>query len=314
MTERKSIEDIRLVVTSEPGTGPVFTRCPFHRDMGRPNMAVYPDGTWCFVCNRGESPREFLERVGLDNYTYTIGEGVYRSTSSGGGSRTGSINSQTRSLKILAEAYHNLLLSPERKHRLRYFTDRGILWQSIIQYQLGHTGNEFTIPITNEEGEVVSIKYRSDDYYVWNEFDPYPEEGDSKGGRRYRNHPGTGTHIFRAGPTDGPVWIVEGELDAILLGQYGVHAITSTGGAGSLARKLLPVLRTTRGIPYVCLDGDRAGQDAQRDIVDLYRSLGRKQQIRRIPIPEGKDIGDVLSVLPNKAQRIAELMNYAEEL
>jgi DNA primase len=276
-------------------------------------MAVYPDGTWCFVCNRGETAQEFLDRVGSEKLSFEVAE-TWGSGTSGG--RSSSATGTVRGLAVLAKAYHQTLVhSPARQHRLSYFTDRGILWQSIVQYQLGHTGSEFTIPITDEGGNVVSIKYRSDDYYAWDEqSDPYPEGGDSKGGRRYRNHPGTGTHIFRAGPTDGPVWIVEGELDAILLGQYGIHAITSTGGAGSLARKLLPVLRTTRGIPYVCLDGDRAGQDAQRDIVDLYRSLGRKQQIRRIPIPEGKDIGDVLSVLPNKAQRIAELMNYAEEL
>ena len=50
--------DLQAVFGAPPDVGYVVLRCPAHDDRGRPNLVVYRDGSYCFVCGHRETPAE----------------------------------------------------------------------------------------------------------------------------------------------------------------------------------------------------------------------------------------------------------------
>lgn len=102
-----------------------------------------------------------------------------------------------------------------------------------------------------------------------------------------------GTHLARAAAAKaGSVVLVEGYTDVIALHQAGVRnavgqmgtALTE-GQAGELA-KLAPSV-------VLCLDGDRAGQDATLKASGVLRSLSPPADVRVAALPAGSDPADL---------------------
>ena len=93
--------------------------------------------------------------------------------------------------------------------------------------------------------------------------------------------------------------IAEGQLDAIILGMVGLHAI---GVLGASAWKPHHA-RMVAGIPSVVVfgDGDKAGDDFSRKVI------GTVEQARRIMMPKGMDVNDVF--LAEGADGIWKLVN-----
>ncbi len=101
-----------------------------------------------------------------------------------------------------------------------------------------------------------------------------------------------GTHIARAPAAKaGSVVLVEGYTDVLALHQVGLRntvgqqgtALTE-GQAGELA-KLAPVV-------VVCLDADRAGQEATQKAAGVLRGLANPPEVRVAVLPEGQDPAD----------------------
>jgi len=251
------------------GTRYVYVRCPVHGDEGRPNLAVYRDGTYCFVCGYHETPEAFLNRIQRDPSALL----VVQVGGSGGGKAT------RPDWSLADRSWRYLLWEGGRRERQAYLSERGLSLRFCQELGLGHTGQAFSIPYRDRQGRLLGFKFRADPLYgaEW----------------RYRNSPGLGTQLFRPKPTRGIMVVVEGELDALLLAQYGVDAWTVSTGAGGLARGgWWEKVWRDRSV-VVALDWDQAGERAAGAILARCPNW-----VRASPPGTGKDVTEWLTGIP----------------
>ena len=288
-----TLRDIRYAVRKNPGNKVIKVLCPFHEDT-TPSMAVYPDGTFCFVCRKFETGPQFLERIG--NTGAALPE------------RAPSTYKKNRAqgwvapsyLQLNAYTYHALLADADspRHHRMQWFIDRGIFRMTIKEFQLGHTGTEFSIPVWNN-GEITGLRYRLDEEY---------HDRESLKRIKYFQETGQPVLLFRPRPRQGPVVICEGELDALALSQYGYDTVTSTGGSGSLHVECSP---DALGVnwAYVATDDDAAGDEAYARLSNVYN-----HPLPRVRWPVGKDISEAILAIDAQRKKdvIEEWLEEAE--
>lgn len=278
--------DVRLAVTDTPvGLQPEMVRCRAHGDTGRPNMAVYSDGIYCFRCHftrKGEEAVRWLVGEDADIHHYTV-EAVeaYRER----------VEAEARDLPLPAAyaALYQGVLATQRKARREWLYQRGLTDSGIALGRLGHTGVSFTIPVLDDKGDILTIRYRQDPAYQLRE-----------GGPKYWGFKGrNATYLY-------PEWllvedlpeevvVVESELDALLLWQQGIPAASPTNGAGQM-RKVPQMLRTL-GLPtqrlLVAGDMDEAGRAATIETVTAAEGIGMRA--KPFEFTPGKDITEWLA-------------------
>lgn len=96
---------------------------------------------------------------------------------------------------------------------------------------------------------------------------------------------------------DDEVWLVGGELKALLLIQFGINAITFTNGEANYTDDLLQLL-ATRHVKIV-YDIDKPGQEGAMTIAQKLAELGGTVSVGTIPpegLPSNGDITDLLRV------------------
>jgi len=246
------------------GTRYVFLHCPAHGDQGRPNLAVYPDGAYCFACGYRESPADLLARIGPGPHHLPGGARGGRGT--GGIERDWEAGVRGADLPPWEGAFQERQRSPQ---------DRGISATLARRFRIGYSGVSFVLPYRDEDGRVIGYKERADPELSL----PW----------RYRNTPGLGTRLFRPNPTGGPMVVVEGEFDALALAELGVDGVTTATGAGGLMTLPLP---RRRGL--VATDWDEAGEQAAAALLRRYPGLRRLPP----PAPGVKDVSEWLGKLP----------------
>ena len=222
-------------------------------------MHVYPNGTFCFVCWRGETAEAFLQRLGTDGAGLPERDPDYQKQKRESRARY----RPDPSLEARVEMWHQTLVDEEspRRTRMGWLLDRGLSIQTLRRWKLGHTGSEFTIPIWQGE-TLVGARLRLDPLY----------HEDIAGHNKYKPWTwGQPILVFRPNPQGKVTVITEGELDALLLAQHGYDSITTTGGARSLAEFITP--ESVRREPIVCVDNDR---DGYRAYADLCARWGRE--------------------------------------
>lgn len=82
-----------------------------------------------------------------------------------------------------------------------------------------------------------------------------------------------GAEMVRAARENTPVFIVEGEIDALSFAECGGVAV-SIGGTGGTGKAVQAVQFLKRGIYVPCLDRDEAGEKAQTRLVEKLREIG----------------------------------------
>lgn len=256
----------------------VRVRCPFHEDGDIASGAVYEDHYYCFAgsCGTWVARHKFLDhiRAGRVDVVSTIGnqdEGLAYLPQS------------------LAEGYAALLQGP-RAHRKEWLLARGLTEETIRKARLGHTGRAFTIPVfgppaggdegsgervtgdgdgpspapvhrrAGHEGAPPSVlravKYRHDpEYDLCEDECTCPKYWGIKGRNR-------GLLYDPSGALSGlrevrSLVLTEGELDALLLVQHGVPAVSALNGARDLTA-LEPLKRFAEVV--IAKDMDSAGQ------------------------------------------------------
>lgn len=218
-------------------------------------LAVYRDGTNCFRCGFSETVSEFLSRAGregisLDQRAWSGDWNVLHPH--GQGTHT------ERDRRVLVASWHRTLVEGPRYCRLDYLYDRGIYHSTIVRQQLGHTGERFVIPLHHGSSptHLVGWKLRADPRYCDPASVKYLQFSDPK------------TVMYRPNKGGHPVIFCEGEFDALILAQTGADAITSTGGAGDVAKTcgFLGFKRTV----YLATDQDDAGEEAARRLSAIY--------------------------------------------
>lgn len=128
---------------------------------------------------------------------------------------------------------------------------RGITDEVIKKSRLAWNGDEIVIPVFDADGKFLFNKYRRN---------PASDEGP-----KYRYEKGSTTALYNvqtitgkeAGDFQNPIFICEGELDALLLNSKGLLAVTSTGGSSNFKKEWADIFDNKN--VYIVFDKDDAG-------------------------------------------------------
>lgn len=280
--------DIRWLFGQPRGNRPIRIQCPNpeHYDSD-PSCDVYPDGVWCHSCHWKENAREVLARLGHSGEGLPAAPPRDKSKGSGFTRRVDDL-SVPDATRVTVRVAHAFLTRGPRRERLEWLVERGIFRRAVDQQLIGHDSERFVIPVWTTLGELAGVRYRSDPLYC----DPEAP--------KYVNPPHQPTLLYRPNPGGNPVVITEGELDALLLSQYGIDAVTTTNGAQSLSTLLGP--RMFNGPVYLAVDRDDEGDRAAQMLEAKF-----KRPLPRLDWGEAKDPTDALRVIyPHERRKEVE--------
>lgn len=273
--------DIRLAITNNPPAGrkPVMMKCKVHQD-DKASLAIYPDGIYCFGC-------PFRIQNTLKALSYLMGKSV--DIEKFMAREPLELKEDNKApLKPLPLAYARLyhrFLYEKRAKSLTWLSHRGLSDVILSEFLIGHDGLRYTLPILNDQGELLSIRYRRDDLY-----DSDGPKYCGMGGRnRAFPYPEQKQHDLRE-------WrlVTESELCAIRLWQEDIPSVTTTNGAGNLVHladllKPYPHIKTL----YLAQDMDRAGNSVNQDLYNRLCNAGYEVHMLAWPVVVGKDVTEV---------------------
>jgi len=187
----------------------------------------------------------------------------------------------------------------------RIYATRGWSEDTIKLFKIGWDKEEkrTVIPITNLEGYCIDIRMHDTLY-----------RAKLVSGHRI---PAKGTSNSRTGdwfplsPTINPftkneVWLLEGEPDVIMATQDGINCVTLTGGAGAWKALDHERLRVLQGKDVIiCLDNDKAGQEAARVLSEHLTAVG-VHSLKNVKVPQGKDVTDYFLKHGGSAQSLKQ--------
>lgn len=254
-----------------------MAQCLEHRD-DIPSMAIYSDHVFCFGCERYWWPDEFITQLG--GKALDTRKTAYRQAA------------PARPIpRSMVETYSRWLLEGPFQDRLEWLQARGLLLDTLEANVIGHCGNAYTIPVLNEDGSVASIRYRRDDKLAG---DPGPKYWGTRGANK--------AMLYRPKPTrHAPqayiktLYLTEGELDALILAQEGLHAISLTNGAGAFNVEHVALIPDYVTQVFVVYDQDDIGRSAGNRIVGL---IGPRAKQVMWPEVLGKDVTNLLTRYP----------------
>ncbi len=255
--------------------------CPLHSDT-TPSMHIYDDGGFkCFSCGVHGDVLDFAGYFYFGtqyNPTTHFTEVV---------DRLGGLNIAplpTYTVKPKPEPIKQLSINLENimdwhlnmpDSRRQYWLKRGLFEQTINDFMLGWDGKRYTIPALYRLIPF-SLKRRQSDI----------DDGIEA---KYISATGSRAGLFNADVlwnTDKVV-ICEGEIDAMLLTQWGYPAISSTVGAGTWKPEWTNLLSSVRQV-WILYDNDEAGRKGTSLV---YSTLRRAKIVR---YPDGvKDCGEL---------------------
>lgn len=329
--QRAQIEELAGAVTQLSSGSRPTGLCPFHSEDG-PSFTVYPEeGRWkCFGCNKGGSVFDFImEREQIDFWGavlwlaehYRIPVPEFGQKDQAKVEREQGVRTF---LKRYVEASHRELVGGKHPEALAYLMERGILEESIEQYQLGvgigirkaelrkqaieaglivvKDGREHELmkgrllfPIVHH-GRIVNVNGRLLPDGIRNGTDGTDKTDGARTGRK-RGGPKYISLGNKSGVTPiAPMGIerlrakvcnvVEGPIDRILLEQAGIAA------CATISDKFLPDWlrwcgKDTRFILARDCDANEAGQNANDKDGRLLFEHGLQAEV--LELPEGHD-------------------------
>jgi hypothetical protein len=138
-----------------------------------------------------------------------------------------------------------------KEHRDYWHNVRGYTTETVERFRLGYTGVWYTIPIFIEGTfrNFQCLRYEPKGRKAW--------------------YVGMGALPFNFSILKLTDWVVltEGPVDAIMLRQNDIPAISQTGGAGTWKNEWLPYFMNTKQI-YVTYDNDEAGNAGAERALD----------------------------------------------
>lgn len=90
-------------------------------------------------------------------------------------------------------------------------------------------------------------------------------------------------------PENGPLWIVEGYLDAIILDQYGIHNVAALGSTALTEQHVDLLSRYNIKNIIICLDGDTGGNTGTKLALERVTPYQIFKSIRVVELPDGED-------------------------
>ena len=180
----------------------------------------------------------------------------------------------------IVQAMHDRLLASESE--MRWLAERrGITQETVVRFKLGHDGQRYYIPIYDEEGRCVNIRrYKPNARRVQDKMISW--------------RPGFGKArlwpletLAETTPADGPIFLLEGEMDCLLALQNGLRAITTTGGAGTWRAEWNEQFRDRDVI--ICYDNDLAGRAGGHKVA--RELMGAAHMVRMLTWPYAEPAG-----------------------
>lgn len=173
----------------------------------------------------------------------------------------------------------NLQMPPRVR---QYLNERGIPDGTIEEFKLGHGSfygkNWITIPVSDEDGKWAFFKLRED-----------PTTGKDKmvyAGEKNTEAQVYGWEILEKGGDS--LFIVEGELDRLLLMSKGIPAITSTAGAKTFKEEWALKLKKFKRV-YICFDNDDTGREGAQRVAKM---LERERRIATYIVTLPAEVGE----------------------
>jgi len=185
------------------------------------------------------------------------------------------------------------------KNNRQYWYDRLLTDSTIDLYQLGYYDGWYTVPIFCD-GELVNFQKRRDtpskSVHMW-----------------YNN----GYHLFNSSLAElfDPIYLVEGLVDAILLNQIGIPAISKTIGAGVWKQEWAKYFIRVNRV-YVVYDNDVAGRRGSSKVANIlgkykckifnFDGYKDKYDIGDY-FKDGNTRGDFISLIEEKSKYVFEV-------
>ena len=194
----------------------------------------------------------------------------------------------------VALQYHDAL--PKRLRQ--YLNGRGIPDHIINSHILGWNGWRITIPIYNQQGEVVFFKLAKD-----------PD--DSRPAPKMLTSPGGGVELYgwdRVLQKPKQIIICEGEFDRLVLEAQGFFAVTSTGGAATFRPEWAKAIRSIPQV-YACFDRDQAGLNGAM-VVTLMIPHAKVVELPN-EVGEAGDVTDYFVRLKHSPEEFMRLLEAA---
>ena len=298
--------------------------CPFHNEK-TPSFNIYPENGsfYCFGCNVGGDVITFIRRI--ENLDYmeavrllaqraglTVPENAVDDSMANLRRRVLEVNRET------ARFYHTVLLSPQGKAGLDYFTRRGLSPSTIRHFGLGfapegrfelvnhlkkkgfskeemvqanvaflsrngYPVDRFTaramFPIIDLRGNVVAFGGR----ILANEKPKYINTSDTP---VYHKSSGLFAMNFAKNENSDTLILAEGYMDVIALHQAGFRTAIASLGTALTAEQARIIARYAKEA-IICYDSDEAGQKAASRAIPILRQAGLN--VRVMTVPGNKD-------------------------
>lgn len=279
--------------------GQWYAKCPAHDD-GQASLAIAlgRDGRILLTCWAG---------CELDAITHALGVSVSDLFADANGARspwgTGSLGAAVKRLSLVptdddvVRWRDSLLADPVALDRIREL--KGWTKQAVIALDIGMRGDRLTIPVRNPDGEIVQV------LRYWPE--SRPKVLATKGAPR--------VPVIAIADDTRPIWIVEGETDAVSMVSMGFNVIAAPGASAKARVEWLDVVRGR--VVYVCFDVDDPGRRAAQRWGRACRDAGAAHvYVVELTGPTGYDVGNVLveaETLDDARAQLAGLAEHADE-
>jgi len=297
--------------------------CLFHPDT-KPSFTVYEDHFHCFGCRKhGDVVSFIMDHEGLsflDAVRYLAKRAGMPMPERFGDSEPDNKYWQRRNILELTADYYARNLEGKA---LEYCTkERKIDKEFLEKFRIGYADGGLVDYLKSKgvdldlAAETGVIKKQSDgqyiDYFTNHIVFSYLARGETvnmigrnldDSGPKYLNLTGERHHLFNeAALRHSKIILVEGSFDCLSLEQAGYHSAALVGT--NLKDEWLSKFNHVKKV-YVCLDGDKAGQEAYKSIC---QKLGIKAYVAALP--DGKDVSDLF--MEGKEAEFAELFKSAK--
>jgi hypothetical protein len=178
-------------------------------------------------------------------------------------------------------------------------TTRGLNKTTIANHSIGWDGQRYTIPVFDADGELLNVRRyklhaaRSQDKML-----------------NIAGHGSAQIYCIDLLLNSDTVVLTEGEMDCLLLNQFGIPAITHTAGAKTFRPQWGPLFAGK--VVYICYDNDEAGHIGASKARDIISAFAEVVYLVKIPI-EGADITNYLHDEGHTVEEFRELMEAAAE-
>jgi len=278
--------------------------CPWHEDH-TPSLHVYTDHVHCFSCGATADAITFVRKL----YQLSFSQAVHFLLRYKQRSRVRRIRVTTPvEGELVTSAHQQLLELSSRTLAWRWLHQRGLTLSIIRALTIGWTGRTYSIPHF-ANGQAHNIKYRVHPH--WQRQDEPKYQSLKHRGFQFL-YP---WDYFRQHYSQSPVlFVTEGELDALLLLQSNLPAVSVPSGVNTAWTPWIPFFRQFKHI-YILYDMDEAGDAAANKLLTKRGKIGKTvvEMLEPTIVQRltwrgswGNDVTEAQGVLGPKLRRVYE--------